>query len=126
MISEDVADFFAVLESRGFDPEVFERISASREDQRGFPGPVAVQLGKSSIQGTGVFATGDFAAGDVVAPARVEGKRTPAGRYTNHAKSPNAVMALRENGDIDLTATQPISAGEEVTVNYRQVLELID
>jgi hypothetical protein len=126
MISEDVADFFAFLESRGFDPEVFERISASHEDQRGFPSPVAVQLGKSSIQGTGVFATGDFEAGDVVAPARVEGKRTPAGRYTNHAKSPNAVMALRENGDIDLTATQPISAGEEVTVNYRQVLELID
>lgn len=125
MISEDVADFFAFLESRGFDPEVFERVSASREDQRDFPEPAPVRLGKSSIQGLGVFATRDFSEGEVVAPARVEGKRTPAGRYTNHAKAPNGAMVLRENGDIDLTATQPISAGEEVTVNYRQVLELI-
>ena len=125
MISEDVADFFAFLESRGFDPEVFERISANREDQRDFPEPVPVRLGKSSIQGVGVFATKDFSAGEVVAPARVEGRRTPAGRYTNHAKSPNASMVLRENGDIDLAATQPISDGNEVTVNYRQVLELI-
>jgi hypothetical protein len=125
MISEDVADFFAFLESRGFDPEVFERISANREDQRDFPEPAPVRIGKSSIQGVGVFATTDFSEGEIVAPALFEGKRTPAGRYTNHSKSPNAAMGLRENGDIDLTATQPISAGEEVTVNYRQVLELI-
>jgi hypothetical protein len=124
MISEDVADFFALLESRGFDPEVFERISANCEDQRDYPEPAQARLGNSSIQGMGVFATTDFSEGEVVAPARVEGKRTPAGRYTNHAKSPNAVMVLRENGDIDLAATQPILEGEEVTVNYRQVLEL--
>lgn len=126
MIFEDVADFFALLGSRGFDPEVFERISANREDQRDFPEPVPVRIGKSSIQGVGVFVTTDFSEGEAVAPALIKGKRTPAGRYTNHAMSPNAAMVLRENGDIDLTATQHISAGEEVTVNYRQVLELID
>jgi len=44
------------------------------------------------------------------------------GRFTNHSDTPNAVTVLREK-DIILQATQPINAGEEITVNYKQMIE---
>ena len=120
---EDIADFLDFLGGHGFDPEEFERVSANCDDQIG--GRLArVQIEESAIEGVGVFATVDFESGEVVAPALIKGKRTPAGRFTNHAKAPNAIMRRARDGGIDLIATQPIQAGEEVTVNYRQVLEL--
>ena len=68
--------------------------------------------------------------GAVIAPARIAGKRTPAGRYTNHSAKPNAVMVQLPSGDIDLVASRHISGcaggqlGEEITIDYRQALRL--
>ena len=84
----------------------------------------------SKIDGKGVFATGDIIEGEVIAPARIANKRTPAGRFTNHAKNPNAMMILLDNGDINLVAKRAISGckggnlGEEITIDYRQALSL--
>ena len=85
----------------------------------------------SKIEGKGLFATGNFEPNEVIAPARLGGKRTPAGRYTNHAKNANAMMVLRDNGDIDLVASASINGckggnlGEEITVNYDQVIVMM-
>ena len=67
---------------------------------------------------------------ELIAPARIDGKRTPAGRFTNHSKTPNAEMVLSGNGDIFLFAKQSISGckggnvGAEITVDYRQAMAL--
>jgi hypothetical protein len=69
-------------------------------------------------------------AGDVICPARVNGMRTQAGRYTNHAIDPNAKMVLLPNGDIDLVALVDLAGcegggiGTEATIDYRQALSL--
>ena len=122
--ASDIADFFAFLENQGFNYEEFERISSNSEDVCDFPSPTQVRIGESLIQGVGVIAEKDFEQGEVVAPARVGSKRTPAGRYTNHSQFPNAEMFMRENGDVDLVASCGLQAGEEVTVDYRQVIKL--
>ena len=74
----------------------------------------------------GLIATSQHEPGDLLAMARIGGKRTPAGRYTNHAKRPNARMIATPNGDIALVATRVINGahggqdGDEVTDDYRQ------
>jgi hypothetical protein len=82
----------------------------------------------SAIHGKGFFATTPFESGEVIAPARLGDKRTPAGRYTNHSQTPNAVMRTAPDGDLYLVASRSIQGcmgggmGDEITVDYRQVL----
>ena len=127
--SEDIADFYAAIEEFGFDPETVREISELQYDQIPFPhGEYKVALGDSQIEGKGLFASGNIPQFEVIAPALMGGLRTPAGRYTNHSKNPNAMMFRMENGDIYLVAMRDIagckggSNGEEITVDYRQAL----
>jgi SET domain-containing protein len=68
--------------------------------------------------------------GQIIAPARIAGKRTPAGRYVNHSMNPNCKYIADENGDIYLVSLRDIDGckgggcGEELTVDYRQALIL--
>lgn len=75
----------------------------------------------SDIEGTGVFATKSFPENSRVALARVGSQRTPVGRYTNHSKNPNSKM-VPTGGDVLLVTTRPVVEGEELTVDYRQVV----
>lgn len=127
----DRQDFALVLQQSGFSREVVQEQSLNEDDQIPMPeGSWKLKLGPSDIAGKGVFVTSYVKAGEVIAPARLGGKRTPAGRYTNHAASPNARMEQLPNGDIQLVAIRPISGcmggadGEEVTIDYRQALSL--
>jgi len=129
--SVDNKDYEDAMAEYGLDLAIVRRISEYTGDQIPFPnGSYKVQLSDSKIEGKGLFATGNFAEGEVIAPARINEKRTPAGRYTNHSKNPNAVFVLRDNDDIDLVASRPISGmrggllGEEITIDYRQALSL--
>ena len=129
--SEDVADYYAAIEEYGFDHAVVREQTENTADQIDLPlGNYKMMVSASTIDGKGVFATGDIAEGEVIAPARINGMRTPAGRYTNHAKSPNAVMILLDNGNINLVAKRAITGckggnlGEEITIDYRQALSL--
>lgn len=104
--------------------------SENEEDQIPFPvGSYKVKVAPSAIHGKGLFATAGIAPGEPIAPARIGGKRTPAGRYTNHSSQPNARMEAFGD-DVVLVATQPISGckggqdGEEITVDYRQAVNL--
>lgn len=128
---EDIEDYYQAIAEYGFTEDVVRMQSENTEDQIDLPfGNYKMMVSDSKIEGKGVFATGNIIEGEVIAPARIADKRTPAGRYTNHAKHPNAVMVLRDNGDIDLVASKDIKGckggnlGEEITVDYRQVLSL--
>lgn len=129
--SEDNEDFEAALADLGLNALTVRQISENLDDQTPFPqGDYKVAVGPSPIEGKGLFATGAIAANELIAPARIAGLRTPAGRYTNHSRTPNAEMVLADSGDIYLFSLRPIHGcrggelGEEITIDYRQTLRL--
>jgi hypothetical protein len=77
-------------------------------------------MGMSPIHGIGVFANRTIADGEIIAPARRNGKRCIAGRFTNHSHDPNAKFVQTGIDDhADMIATRKIENGEEITVDYR-------
>ena len=127
MLTHQRSDYEAVLAEFGVD-EATARAISETDDLIPFPyGTYKVKTGVSAIAGKGIIATADIAVGEIIAAARVDGKRTPAGRYTNHSPTPNATMVNAGNRVL-LVAIAPISGcpggfdGEEVTVNYRDVI----
>jgi len=82
-----------------------------------------IDLAVSDIQGRGVFVRQDFKAGEIVVPVRIGDRRTMAGRYTNHSPNPNVIGVL--DGDVvNFVAVNNISAGDELTVDYRQARQV--
>lgn len=130
---DDYAAFCAAYEgATGVDGAGIREASERTDDIADFPpaDAVRVTVRSSPIEGRGLFLTAPAAAGDVLCAARLDGRRTPAGRYTNHSHNPNAAFALLDNGDMDLVALRAIagcvggSRGEEITVDYRQAVAL--
>ncbi len=128
---DDREDYQRVLAETGFSHELARAQAENQADQVEMPqGWTKVRIRTSAIEGQGVFVSAPVEPGEVIAPARIDGMRTPAGRFTNHAMDPNARMVLLDNGDIDLVATRLIAGclaggpGEEVTIDYRQALAL--
>lgn len=124
-------DFHKLLDEYGISPTTVREQSENTTDQTEMPmGTWQFKTGQSSIQGVGVFLTADAPVGCVVGPARLNGLRTPLGRYTNHSVNPNALMELLPNGDIQLVLARDVQGcrggedGEEVTIDYRQALSL--
>lgn len=125
--SEDREDFKAAIEALGFSADQVSSQALELSDRMDFPpGSYGVKVAPSSIHGLGLIATRAFQSGELIAPARIGGKRTPAGRYSNHARSPNAVMRVDRAGNIALVALRDIEGcrggqdGEEITVDYRE------
>jgi hypothetical protein len=79
---------------------------------------VAVELRDSPIHGKGLFATRDFEAGEIVCPGRLNGKRTPGGRFINHSVCCN-VQPEKVGDDIYAVAMRKIYANDELLVDYR-------
>ena len=128
---DDIADFHDAIAAFGFDAETVQSISENTADLIPFPfGEYKVVTAPSPIAGKGMFASGNIAAMEAIAPAKIDGKRTPAGRYVNHAKEPNAIAVKAANDDVYLFAIRDIAGstgsalGEEITLDYRQVLRL--
>lgn len=129
--SEDLMDFLDAITDAGFTPDEVRAISEFEGDQTPFPyGEYKVMVAPSMIEGRGLFATGNIARLEPIAPARLSGLRTPAGRYTNHSKTPNAMMVQAPNGDFYLYAMRNIAGnqggmiGEEITIDYRETLPM--
>ena len=127
----DREDFACVLEESGFDAVTVTLQSENESDQIPMPlGAWPMRVGQSAIHGRGILASAPIEPGAMIAPARIGGMRTPAGRYTNHSAAPNARMELLPSGDINIVALRNISGcaggqdGEEITIDYRQALSL--
>jgi len=80
-----------------------------------------LEIRESGRHGMGVFATRDLKAG-FSAPAVVRGDLYCWSRYCNHSTVPNAVMRDLSPVYTDLVLVRDVGAGEEVTVNYEQVI----
>jgi hypothetical protein len=127
----DTEDYLDAISEYGFDEKTVREQTENTLDQISMPfGHYKFTIGNSKIQGKGVLCCGNIEEEEIIGPARIEGMRTPLGRFTNHSKNPNAKMVLRNNGDVDLVALKKITGykggqlGEEITVDYRQVLQL--
>ena len=125
----DRNDYQKLLKECGISHEIAKEQSENEEDQISVFSNI-VRVADSAIEGKGLFLTSPIKEGDVICQARIQGKRTQAGRFTNHSVFPNAKMVLLPNNDIDLVAIRDIdgckggSLGEEITIDYRQALSL--
>lgn len=126
----DRHDFSELVKQAGFDEQTVRSQSENESDQ--IPMPIGfdrVTVRPSPIEGLGIFLSYPAEEGELIGPARLNGMRTPLGRYTNHSRSPNAVF-VKHGDDIYLYASRRIvgcsggDQGEEVTVDYRQALTL--
>ena len=132
MREEDRADYDAVIEASPFTHDEVKAQVENQEDRVEMPVEWAsvITLRNSNIQGKGMFLTWPVEKDAVLGPARLDGMRTPLGRYVNHSKTPNAYPQVVDNGDVYLVANRDISGcqggsnGEEITVDYRDMLRL--
>jgi hypothetical protein len=81
-----------------------------------------VLIGPSDIDRMGVKVSHAIESGNRVATVKEGEFRTIYGRYLNHSDTPNAVFAQGVFNTIDAVAIRDISAWDEVTVDYRQIL----
>lgn len=105
----------------GLSPAQVQELSENTKDQALFQYNEyleAIEIRESPIHGKGMFARVLFTPGDIIAPARVGGKRTPAGRYCNHSGAPNAEMQMTDNGNVYLVALETITPGAEILNDY--------
>jgi len=125
----DRADFESMVKEFGISKDLIRAQSENELDYIEVNiDSMKIKLGKSPIEGTGLFATSYIQDGEIICIARVDGYRTQAGRYTNHSHKPNAKMII-EDGNIYLVAIKNINGcmggdlGDEITVDYRQVVQ---
>lgn len=111
-------DYGAFLYQLGMTQAELDTIVHIDSDLMGMPEGVAVELRDSPIHGKGLFATCDFDAGQIVCPGRLNGKRTPGGRFINHSVDCN-VTPIMIGDDIYALATRKIRADDELLVDYR-------
>lgn len=116
-------DYKQFLLESGMTESLARQISENTEDQLIDYQLDGVEIKPSSLQGNGVFALRDFDAGEMIGTARIDDKRTPIGRYTNHSPDPNCEGFLCDNCTM-VKAIKPIKAGEEILSDYRQALAI--
>ena len=131
MTNADIDDFKGMLREFGYTASTVFAQSENPDDRIALPaGEYKIHVSDSAISGYGLFATADIQSDETIAPARLQNKRTIAGRFTNHAEKPNAAMVLLDNDNINLVSIKliqgprPANFGEEITIDYRQVLKI--
>lgn len=83
-----------------------------------------LKVGKSKIQGKGLFTTQPFTKGSFIGLAHEDDQpSTMIGKYHNHSETPNA-MSVKVGGKRYLVAKRPLKNNEEITTDYRLQPEL--
>ena len=111
-------DFGIFLHQIGMTQNEMDKIVLIESDLIDMPEGVFVELRDSPIHGKGLFATRNFEIGETVCPGRLNGKRTPGGRFINHSFNCN-IKPEKERDDIYAVAVRKINAGDELLVDYR-------
>tara|TARA_R110000823_G_scaffold278127_1_gene396587 strand:+ start:1004 stop:1312 length:309 start_codon:yes stop_codon:yes gene_type:complete len=91
------------------------------------PLPDTLEIKKSEIEGTGVFAAEDIDSGVTLGVSHLvfdDGhlQRTPLGGFYNHSDAPNCVKVMKHEhqsySSLLLITDRAIKKGEEITVRY--------
>jgi hypothetical protein len=127
---EDREDFALMLSEFGFTPEQAKAESEYTGDMVPVPDAYASRLSirNSPIEGKGLFLSFPAKEGEIIAPARIDGGRTVAGRWVNHAKNPNCFYEQHGNtiflvAKRDISGAKGGSPGDELTVDYRESMK---
>jgi hypothetical protein len=121
-IDRDHEDYAKFLIQFGVSQAVMDQIVGT-PDVIPMPAGFDVVLKDSRIHGLGLFAVKSFAAGELICPGRIDGHRTPAGRYINHSADPNTT-SVKQGDDIAAVALRPIHPGEEILISYRTAVKV--
>jgi hypothetical protein len=129
----DRDDYNKMLERYNLTESIVRGLSENQLDQIPMPRNVhPYRIAESPIDGRGYFLTVGAKKGDILAPSRLNGNRTPAGRYVNHSCAPNARMQQGPHDSLYLVAIKDISGcmgggiGTEITTDYGQTLDLLN
>lgn len=116
-------DYNCFLNESGYSKEQVRKISEETSDYDDSLEleKFGLSLKESLIEGTGLFTTKELLEGDFIMPARIGEFRTQAGKYINHALRPNAKFIFDGENWVTV-ALDEIAAGDEITVNYRNVI----
>jgi len=117
-VQRDRIDFTAFVRQLGITQAQLDDIVQIESDMIEMPAGHAVELRASPVHGIGLFATAPVLAGEFICPGRLDGMRTPAGRYINHSVCPN-VEPVKMGDDIYAVALRDVMAGDELLVDYR-------
>ena len=123
LIERDRQDYQKFLEQLGVDEPTIEAISQIEHDLIPMPMGYAVEVRPSRLHGMGLFACREFDAGEHICPGRLDGNRTPAGRFINHSSEPNA-MPTKQGDDIHAVALRLIRQNEEILIDYRASMKV--
>ena len=116
-VTADHSSYKEALVSLGINEQQVQEQVQNEEDQMAMPAGYDVERFDSPIHGQGMFSCKEFKEGELIAPGRLNGLRTPIGRYTNHSANPNSVMRMDNKGDVYLYALRNINL-EELTTDY--------
>ena len=122
-IERDRKDYLTFIDEIGVPQARIEAIVTNHDDLVSMPDGFDVEVKSSRLHGLGLYALRAFATGEIICPGRVDGHRTPAGRFINHSRTPNA-KSFRVDDDIAAMAIREIRAGEEVLIDYRDALRV--
>lgn len=124
-LNEIRRDYIKLLDQINITQEQVDREVFNQADLIPMPSNwIKTCVKKSPIHGQGIFALTSFNVGEIVAPLNINGKRTPAGRYTNHSPKPNIRVEVMDTSYVAIAAKN-IAEGEEITLDYREPLKLI-
>ena len=122
-ISNAQTDYKLFLDQIGLNQVEMDKIVTNESDVIDMPDNVHVELRDSKIHGKGLFATKSFKNGDIVCPGRLDGKRTPGGRFINHSYDSN-ILPIKVGDDIYAMAVRDIYENEELLVDYRSSMRI--
>lgn len=124
--NSDPEDFKYFLRENGLTLETVADAKAQM-DAEGIPEKQRdIKIKESKIEGLGAYTEADVNMDTSVGPVIIDGKWTSLGRYANHAWLGNCRPAVLDNGNILLIAKWPLKAGQEITVNYREMKKVLE
>jgi hypothetical protein len=122
-ISNAQTDYKLFLDQIGLNQAEMDKIVTNESDVIDMPENVYVELRDSKIHGKGLFVTKSFEKGEIVCPGRLNGKRTPGGRFINHSYDSN-ILPIKVGDDIYAMAVRDIYENEELLVDYRSSMRI--
>ncbi|CAB4123393.1 SET domain containing protein [uncultured Caudovirales phage] len=122
-ISNAQTDYKLFLDQIGLNQVEMDKIVTNEDDVIDMPDGYFVELKDSKIHGKGLFATKSFKKGEIVCPGRLDGKRTPGGRFINHSYDSN-ILPIKVGDDIYAMAVRDIYENEELLVDYRSSMRV--
>jgi SET domain-containing protein len=114
----DQDDYASFLDSLEVTEEDMRDVIYRTDDVLDYEMPLPIIIAKSEIHGFGMFLMSEASANDVLFPATINGMRTQAGRFINHAIKANTRLVIGRFANY-IVSNRTIKSGEELTLNYR-------